>query len=241
MLNYEAPLLAGVEIPINPFLSVKPKTLKEILACYSRYTQFIQIIVNSKKFIAQDAFTVGESDLDVLLKVIHYESIKDQKLSEFSRLFLDGLIFFTSTFFYYSVDNHALCYGELDKVLTADDFSELQLIVSLLYNVEKEKIEEKTEEDSEEIKKIKAKLAENKKRIAELKSKKSEGNIFLKYVSRFSVSNRNANLHDVLNYTMYQFTKQFADFIVYENSQDKRDSLLAGADSKKVKYVHWTE
>ena len=102
-----------------------------------------------------------------------------------------------------------------------------------------EEDENSSKKENSKLKEIKKKIAENKKIIQKYKKQQNSELIFL--VNAVASKSQNLNILNIWELTLYQFKNQLDQLIRNENYDINIQSILAGADSKKIKLVHWTE
>lgn len=127
---------------------------------------------------------------------------------------------------------------EIGQVLTEEYWTELRSILRLAHwmpQIEKE------EYGSERARLMMEKIKRNKKRVQEIKNKDGGGSSELyELIGGVCVNSKSYNLTNVWDLTYYQFFDQFYRMNIADSYYFSMQSLLAGADSKKVKLEHWS-
>lgn len=165
---------------------------------------------------------------------------------DFKDLVLKSLELFTKEVFIFENDNFILTKNSIEEnkdsityILTEKHWEKIKDYLILENNLNFEKKEEEYTTKDPRVIEIKKRIAENKKIVS--KYKKSKGPDLLSLVNAFSVISSNSNLNQILDLTPYQFRNQLDQLIKTQNWDISIKSLIAGADPKKTKIVHWTE
>jgi hypothetical protein len=138
------------------------------------------------------------------------------------------------------VDNEAIVLGEINegRVLMEEDFNTVCAIIIEQNMVNKSSAEERMNNPSDAkaaqiIKKIK-----EGRRIREKKNSDSNLN-FIDLVASLAAKGNGLNAINVWDLTYYAFNDQFKRMQMIEQYENARQSILAGADPKKVKIEYW--
>lgn len=138
------------------------------------------------------------------------------------------------------VDNEAIVLGEINegRVLMEEDFNTVCAIIIEQNMVNKSSAEERMNNPSDaKAAQIIKKIKEGRK-IREKKSSDSNLN-FIDLVASLAAKGNGLNAINVWDLTYYAFNDQFKRMQMIEQYDNARQSILAGADPKKVKMEYW--
>ena len=138
------------------------------------------------------------------------------------------------------VGNEAIVLGDIreERLIMEEDFNIICAIVAAQNVVHKESAEEKMNNPANsKAEQIIKKLKEGRK-IREKKNSNSNLS-FVDLVASLAAKGNGLNALNVWDLTYYAFNDQFKRMQMIEEFESSRQSLLAGADPKKVELKHW--
>lgn len=234
-------LLAGDSFYIDGIGEIKPLTLNEIKNIgYTNYMRYLNLFtVNVEDFF-------NKENIPDNIKINIFDLIINSGNQELINEFINALkIFIREEKIYLHIESNLIFLGEIydeinkNKIITRNNFEELIKIIKLqnyLVNIDKDKYNPKNEKAKKIIEKLKkAKQAIN-------KSKKNDDNEnidFADIVSAVSTKSNHINKKNIWNLTMYQLIDEYNRLNMIDQYDINIRSLLAGADSKKIKIKHW--
>lgn len=238
LINKEK-FLCGIPTEIEGLCLVYPKTLREIA------------LVGIKNFyIYLNFFTLNKEEIDNFNKENEIEeeitpfqfhlrnSIYDKN---YQKNFADAFKFFLKiNSITILKDNEAIVLdNDTNRVIKEKEFNLISEIIkaqNFLLEYEEENYSIKKPSNSK-AKEILQKLEQRKKVIDK---KKSHNNLdFYDLVGSLAIGDVGLNILNIWDITYYAFNDQFNRMKMKENYENDVKSLLAGADSKKIKLKHW--
>ena len=237
LINKEQ-FFVGFPTEIDNLCKIYPVTLREIAR------------VGAKNFYSYlNLFTLEEEDIDEFLKQQGIE----QKLTPFQftlinasndKQYLDNLQEAFKFFLYEDKitileDNEAIVLGELseERLIMEDSFKAICTIISKQNMVQRSSEEERMNNPSD------AKAAQIIKKIKEgrkIREKNKNSDLdFVDLVASLAAKANGLNALNVWDLTYYAFNDQFKRMQMIEEYDNARQSILAGADPKKVKIEYW--
>lgn len=225
-------LLAGLPIPMSDSTCfVHPKTLLEIAAIgVEKYFKYVNILtindLDIKKIL---------SDADI--SIFDFVFLNCSQKNDFNDLFLEALNYFIKEEIIFVAEIESFVVGPFgeQRFLTRDNFSEFQEIIkSQNFLNDKDK---PTSED-EAAKRIKQSLAKSREKIAKIKGKSEEKIEISDLIASLAI-NTSLSIDRIWNITYYTFNDQFKRMRLLEQYDTGLQSILAGADPKKVKLEDW--
>ena len=227
--DYKLSLLKGEPIQID-YLTVYPLTLQEIEQIgYEQYSNMLNVF-----FIDLEDLELENSEaLEDINKFILFLLILE-KDSTIRNLLLSGLKLFCKQDF--TFDKLLMC-GE--ETISEEIWEKMKYVLSWQNGI-KYKTEDLTYNFANvKAKEIQKKIKENKKRVQEIKNKQNENPELVDLISAFCSKHPSINLFDVWQLTYYQLLDQLTRLQLIEEYEFGLKSILAGADSKKIKINHW--
>lgn len=224
-------LLAGLPIPMSDLtFSVYPATLMEIAVLgVEEYFRYVNILTLNKKEIEAMSKDPEMEIFDfILINCIHSQ--------EFKNTFLEALKFFTREEVLFVKDMYCFIIGNFENqsFLSSENYEEFQTIIRE-QNVISEK--EKAKGENLMAKRIREKLAKSRKIIDRVKQSKSEISL-VDLIGSLSI-NTSLSIDRIWNISYYTFNDQFKRMRMVEQYETGLQSILAGADPKKVKLEDW--
>ena len=240
--NEKFKLLSGLPIKFKDYTITCPKLIEIADIGLSKYQTSLYLLISEVEDL------VTEDGIEKIKKIgidkyefICYSCAKDESFRE---LYLDAFEFFTKqrpkifrhkdgAFFY--LDNF-----EDNKFISKEDFDRIIDIIKIQNCIKDDDTEDQynTNPQSEKAKQILEKLKKGKQKVKEIKNKNAP--TFPDIVSSFAAKMQ-MNINDVLNLDFYQFNEQFNRLQKVEDYHISINSIMHGADSKKVKITHYTE
>ena len=226
-------LLAGLPIKMSDSTCfVYPSTLKEIAMIGSEtYFKYVNLCTINKKDI--ERFT-KDKDIDPFDFIFLNCVFKD----EFREEFINALNFFTKEDVLFVKEMETFIIGDFEKskFLLKDNYSEFQNIIIKQNFLDQEL---KSNGENEIAKKIKEKLARSREIISKIKQKNSNEEIDFSDLISSLAANSSINIFEIWNISYYTFNEQFKRMRLLEQYNTGLQSILAGADPKKVKLEDW--
>lgn len=238
LINKEQ-FFVGIPTQIGNICKVYPVTVREIAA------------IGAKNFYSYlNLFTLDKEDIDEFLQ----QQGVEERLTPFQFTLINAnedKQYFENLekafkFFLHEeritvlVDNEAIVLGEINegRLLMEEDFNTICAIIVEQNMVNKSSAEERMNNPSDAkaaqiIKKIK-----EGRRIREKKNSDSNLN-FIDLVASLAAKGNGLNAINVWDLTYYAFNDQFKRMQMIEQYENARQSILAGADPKKVKIEYW--
>lgn len=238
LINKEQ-FFVGIPTEIGNICKVYPVTVREIAT------------IGAKNFYSYlNLFTLDKEDIDEFLQ----QQGVEERLTPFQftlinanedKQYLENLekafkFFLHEEQITVLVDNEAIILGDIneDRVLMEEDFNTVCAIIIEQNMVNKSSAEERMNNPSDaKAAQIIKKIKEGRK-IREKKSSDSNLN-FIDLVASLAAKGNGLNAINVWDLTYYAFNDQFKRMQMIEQYDNARQSILAGADSKKVKIEYW--
>lgn len=238
LINKEQ-FFVGIPTEIGNICKVYPVTVREIAT------------IGAKNFYSYlNLFTLDKEDIDEFLQ----QQGVEERLTPFQftlinanedKQYLENLekafkFFLHEEQITVLVDNEAIILGDINegRVLTEEDFNTVCAIIIEQNMVNKSSAEERMNNPSDaKAAQIIKKIKEGRK-IREKKSSDSNLN-FIDLVASLAAKGNGLNAINVWDLTYYAFNDQFKRMQMIEQYDNARQSILAGADPKKVKMEYW--
>lgn len=225
-------LLANLPIPMSDLTCfVYPASLKEIAELgIEKYFKYVNLCTITKVDIEK---ITKEKDLEPFDFIFINCAFKE----EFKNDFIDALKFFVreEILFLKEIESFVIGSFEESRLLTRDNFKEFQEII-YSQNFFDETIKSNGENESAKI--IKEKLAKSRAKVAKIKSNYSEQIEFADLISALAIKS-SLNIFEIWNISYYTFNEQFKRMRLLEQYDTSLQSIMAGADPKKVKLEDW--
>lgn len=240
LINKEQ-FFVGIPTEIGNICKVYPVTVREIAT------------IGAKNFYSYlNLFTLDKEDIDEFLQ----QQGVEERLTPFQftlinanedKQYLENLekafkFFLHEEQITVLVDNEAIILGDINegRVLTEEDFNTVCAIIIEQNMVNKSSAEERMNNPSDaKAAQIIKKIKEGRK-IREKKSSDSNLN-FIDLVASLAAKGNGLNAINVWDLTYYAFNDQFKRMQMIEQYDNARQSILAGADPKKVKIEYWLQ
>lgn len=238
LINKEQ-FFVGIPTEIGNICKVYPVTVREIAT------------IGAKNFYSYlNLFTLDKEDIDEFLQ----QQGVEERLTPFQftlinanedKQYLENLekafkFFLHEEQITVLVDNEAIILGDINegRVLMEEDFNTVCAIIIEQNMVNKSSAEERMNNPSDaKAAQIIKKIKEGRK-IREKKSSDSNLN-FIDLVASLAAKGNGLNAINVWDLTYYAFNDQFKRMQMIEQYDNARQSILAGADPKKVKMEYW--
>lgn len=238
LINKEQ-FFVGIPTEIGNICKVYPVTVREIAT------------IGAKNFYSYlNLFTLDKEDIDEFLQ----QQGVEERLTPFQftlinanedKQYLENLekafkFFLHEEQITVLVDNEAIILGDINegRVLKEEDFNTVCAIIIEQNMVNKSSAEERMNNPSDaKAAQIIKKIKEGRK-IREKKSSDSNLN-FIDLVASLAAKGNGLNAINVWDLTYYAFNDQFKRMQMIEQYDNARQSILAGADPKKVKIEYW--
>lgn len=237
LINKEQ-FFVGIPTQIGNICKVYPVTVREIAT------------IGAKNFYSYlNLFTLDKEDIDEFLQQQGIE----ERLTPFQFTLINAnedqqyLVNLQKAFEFFLhedqitilIDNEAIVLGDIseERLLMEEDFNTVCAIITEQNMVHKASAEERMNNPSD------AKAAQIIKKIKEgrkIREKKNDSNLnFIDLVASLAAKGNGLNAFNVWDLTYYAFNDQFKRMQMIEQYDNARQSILAGADPKKVKIEYW--
>ena len=228
-------LLAGLPITMSDFTcSIYPATLKEIASLgVNEYFKYVNLLTIKEDEILK----IVKEKIDpfdfLFINSVYKETFKEE--------FVKALYFFIKDQILFLPDVEAIVIGkfEEERMLTKENFFEFQKIISA-QNFIQEEIVKYTGED-EAAKMIKAKLEKSREKIERSKNKREDKLIEMADLVGSLTINSSLDIVNVWGISYYTFNDQFKRMRILEQYSTGLQSIMAGADPKKIKLQDWIQ
>lgn len=228
-------LLAGKPIMAGNVCSVYPLTLNEIVDLENDYQIYLQwLCIDFDDLISGDDIQeAGFNIFDVIVANCEMDNeFLDLMTSAFQTFLKEKVIFSSISKVFYV--------GDMSERRFIDEevFSQIQDIL-IQQNCIIQQKEERFNPANEGARRIAEQLERARSKINKTKKNKNDDIDLSDIVSSFCARSRNTNILQVWDFTMYQFNNQFKRVQLGEDYDITVQSLLQGADPKKVKLEHY--
>lgn len=225
-------LLAGLPIQMSDQTCfIYPSTLKEIAQIgIETYFKYVNLCTITKTDVER---MIKEKDIEPFDFIFINCSFRE----EFKEEVLEALKFFTKedVLFLKEIESFVIGSFNESRLLTKDNFKEFQEII-YSQNFFDEVVKMNGENESAKI--IKEKLAKSREKISKIKNKLSEQVELSDLISSLSIKS-SLNIFEIWNISYYTFNEQFKRMRLLEQYDTSLQSIMAGADPKKVKLEDW--
>lgn len=228
--------LRGKKYPVGKFNIVLP-TLDEIFDLgTSNYYENLQAIIMDFSELDLKELPEDITDFEIFYAIL--SSSKD-----YANTFFEGMKLFTDCTFVKeqnviagirSNENRELY---LVDILTEEKWLEIRKILSLAHWQKEPKRYSYADQKAKEIME---KLRKNKELVDKIKKKKGEGGLELyELIGSVCTYSNSYNLFNIWDLNYYQFFDQYYRIDADDKYKFSLQSLLAGADPKKIEIGHW--
>lgn len=239
MENLNLKFLANEPIEIINIGKVYPLTLREIARIgENKYYQYLNILgIDPEQYLKetkeQDEILKNLSSFDILMMYCLYN---DSLTLDIKNMILEAIrLFFKEEVSFTLMETNPLFYfGEIQdgRFITRENYENIKDII-LKQNCYKKKKEEEFKPANEAA----TKLVE---KIKAMRNKRPETNLTLfDLISVLAANSNNLNILTVWELSMFQFNDQFNRMQMIEDFEININSLLHGADSKKINLKHY--
>lgn len=143
-----------------------------------------------------------------------------------------------------TVTNEAIVLGDIkeDRIIKQEEFDNICKLVGMqtILGSEKDSVDDAPPKGTK-AREIWDALHKGKQQLAKAKSTDGDGLTFLDLVASLAAKGNGLNALNVWDMTYYAFQDQFQRMQWIENYDNTLRSLLAGADSKRVKLENWLQ
>lgn len=226
-------LLAGLPITMSDFTcSVHPATLMDMaIIGTSKYFQYVNLLTLKDSDVSR---MTGQS-LDVfsfLTISAKYKELFKEELILALRFFIREDILFIP-----DLDSFVIGSFEEGRVLSATNFAEFQSILNVQNFVQEDIVKFTGEDDA--AKHIKARLEKGRRKVEQIKSQREEDKIELTDLIASLSVNSPLDIERIWRISYYTFNDQFKRMRILEQYNTGLQSIMAGADPKKIKLQDW--
>ncbi len=226
-------LLAGLPITMSDnSCSVFPALLRDIAEIgTSTFFQYLNLLTLNSEDIS--------SMVNLKIKPFDFLFYNATQNDSFKTTFLDSLKFFIREEFLMVDEQGILIIGDFaeGRILSSQNFEEFQTIIKA-QNFLEEDIVKYTGED-EIARKIKERVKKGQEKIEKLKNKREENAIQFSDIVASLTINSSLNIVDIWNISYYTLNDQFKRMRYLEEYNTGLQSIMAGADPKKIKLKDW--
>lgn len=226
-------LLAGFPIEMSDGTCfIYPATLRDIAALGTeQYFKYLNVLTLSEEDIKK--FTLEENNVFIFLTL----TCKNSEV--FKREFISAIKYFTKeeVTFLEELDSFVIGDFEESRILGEDNFFEFQKILSTQNGMNTNEVRYTGEDEAAKM--IKAKLAKAREKVDKSKSFSEEKQPDLVDLISSLCSRDSLNICEVLDTPYYSFNIQFKRMRMYEEYETGLQSIMAGADPKKIKLKDW--
>ena len=225
--DLELLLLSGMPIELN-FGKLYPLKLQDIVKLgYSKYNYYISLLLIDKSNLQNEEDNLNDiTNFEVIYEICNFNEQFKKNYFNMLELFSKETVRLWNGFFYF---------GDLkeERIINKDNFDEFIILlkeINCMINKEDNEFNpanEKAREIAERIKRAREK-------INKVKSKSGENLSLSDLISAFAFYNKNTDLNSIFEMTIYQFNNQFQRMQLVNNYEISIQSLLHGADPKKV-------
>jgi len=238
-------LIRAKPIKVENILISLP-TLNEIFDLgLDKYLEYLQsIIIDISDLNLDTEIFAGEEFSDYQIFIMLLLTSKD-----FQNTFFEAMQLFTNDTFVFeqehivglrkTVTEEGEVSFEFNQILTEEFWLEMRKVLSLAHMQEEPK---RYDYANAKAKAIMEKLRKNKEEVQRIKAKRGQSESLEVYelIGSVCTHSKAYNLFNVWNLTYYQFFDHYYRLNINDNYHFSLQSILAGADPKKVKVEHWT-
>lgn len=229
-IDIRGKLLAGLPILVDKTL-IYPLTLKEIFNYgYINYQKNLWIFTEKIEDIFEDV-PDEYKELNTFDIFLNFEGDNENFISSLKLFFKEEAIVINKQIQIIALPNK--------QIIDRNNWIRFCEAINLQNNKNKKNEIEQYNPKSAKAKEIADKLKRAKEKINKVKAKNNEDLDLLDLISAFASYNKNVNILDVWNMTMYQFNDQFQRMQLWNDYDISIQSLLHGADSKKIDIKHF--
>ena len=215
---------------------IYPPKIKDVLTV-PNYNAFVHLLTISQEDI-EDEYTLKDMDFDTLLTPLEYLLNNAYYVPEVRTIAQDGFKFFLHESVHFDYINKQIIIGEIEslenlRIIDEDNYLEFQNEIRLTLGLKPEQLYDENEDPR--IKKMKAKARYRDK----VKAKKGKGPDFYSLLTSICCMDMGLNPLNIGELSYSAFLALVERYQLKESYQLSVDSLLAGADSKKVKPKYW--
>lgn len=228
-------LLAGLPITMSDFTcSIYPATLKEIATLgVNQYFKYINLLTIKEEEILR----IVKEKIDpfdfLFVNSIYKEDFKEE--------FVKALQFFTRDEILFLPEIESIIIGKFEegRMLTKENFFEFQKIISAQNFIQEELV--KCTGEDEAARMIRAKLEKSREKIEKSKNKREDNPIEMADLVASLTINSALDIVNVWSISYYAFNDQFKRMRILEQYSTGLQSIMAGADPKKIKLQDWIQ
>lgn len=235
----------GAPAEFKPGIYVYPPTVKEVIT-NGNYGSYVRVLTYSQEEI-EDIFVKEKKELDQLLTPMEFLLNNCYHNSDYERICKDAFRFFLKTDVEFLYEKKLILIGKMEDILknissldnlifiSEEEFFNFQNLIRLA--VDKKPVEPPNPNEHPKIKAMKAKARYR----DQIKAKQNAKNGITLFTTMASICCMGVGLSP-LNIGEISYVAMQAVLGQYQNKEKYQidiDSLLAGADSKKIKPKYW--
>lgn len=224
-------MLAGLPIEMSDSTClIYPKTLKQIaLMGVEKYFRHLNILIINKHDVEK---MTKISDLEpfdfIIMNSIYYEDFKNEIVESIKFFVEDDVLFIEE------MESFVIGKFEDSRFLDKNNFKEFQNILKNQHFLDEKN---KSTGENEIAKEIKKKIAKGREKIARIKG--NTDTIELVDLVGSLTINTSLDIDRIWNISYYAFNDQFKRMRFLEQYDTSLQSIMAGADPKKIKLEDW--
>lgn len=235
-MNNDCNALFGYPLDFAGLCKIYPPKVKDVL-CTPNYDAYSHLLTLRQEDI-EDEFTLNDIDLAQVLSPLEYLLNNAFHLPQFKQLALDAFKFFIHEDVYFNYMQKQILIGNLEslesiRILDDSNYFEFQNVVREALGMPPAVLPDENEDPR--IKRIKAK-ARYRDRV---KAKEGKTLSFETLLTSICCMNMGLNPLNIGELSYAAIPKLIARYEAQESYHLSIDSILAGADSKKVKPKYW--
>jgi len=230
-------LLAGEPIALREW-SVRPKTLREIVKKEEEYNRAIGMLLIGPQTLGVEDGSL--SDLSQFTLISLMSALNEEMATQIALT----LEFFLEQSVRFEVDSFFVG----NSIFEESDWENLKKIVFAQAKtsedeLKKQNVKKEFNPANEEAREAMERFKSIHEEISTLKKDKrmSDENPIFNLINAFCAKSFNTNITQVWDLTYYQFRDQFEQLLKTDQYDKDFQQVLAGADPKKLKLVHWTQ
>lgn len=241
-VDIELKLLAGKPLYIPNAGFLYQATLGDIVKLgFNKYIQYVSYFVaDIKDLINTNEINLPLDEITTLdLMLIHPQL--QEYLGEAIRFF------FKEELVEFFPDFGVVILGELqenledNRIISKENFHIISKYIKLFHRMKTEEDKENFNPSNKKAQEILNRIKKTKEIVNKLKEKKQSDITITDLISAVTAKSNNINKFNVWDLTYYQFMDEYHKLTAIDEYDKLFSSLVAGADSKKIKLKHWVE
>ena len=225
--DLELLLLSGLPIELEMGI-LYPLKLKDIIKLrYSKYNYYISLLLIDKSKLQDENIDLNNiNNFDIVFQSCLMDEKFRKSYFEMLEFFFKETVQLGNGFFYFDELNKK-------KIIYKDNFDEIIRLLKEINSITN-KEENEFNPANDKAKEIAERIKKAREKINKVKAKSGEDLSLSDLISAFAFYNKNTDLNSIFEMTIYQFNNQFQRMQLVNNYEISIQSLLHGADPKKV-------